>query len=285
MAAARSRAPLEDDPHLIAAGLDGAGQGRAASYALRLEQREHRYEERGKQRVRVYYRPSVEVSPPGARERPDQPALAGPWNHRHRDNVWWRLEPDWIAWHASIWPHDAEPFLAVRVDELLTASEAYPVVTYGTTAILEALMTHPGRLGPMASATLAAGLSATEVQHRVLASDAFARLVPGRISPADVAEAMALLAGHCTATRWAATLRDAARAGATAAVIDVLDLLLPRLGTDHPGLHALLGTRHEEAVRTGHRTVGAPLRTWLKGVTGSSKAARTAKLILEEAGG
>ena len=286
VAAARSRAPLADDPHLIAAGLDGAGQGRAATYSLRLSAREYRFEERGKTRVRTAYDPSLQVAPPGARERADQPTVVGAWDGRGTSSAWRHLDPDWIPWHAQIWPHDAEPFFAVHVDEVLTASTAYPTVTYGTSAILDALVTHPGKLGSMAAATLAAGLSATEVQHRVLASEACAQLVPAaRITAAELASAMAHLAGHCTASRWAVTLRDAARTSpdAASAVVKVLDHLLPQLAADHPGLHALLETRYEEAVRLGYRGVGEPIRTWLQSFQRGSKAARTARLILAQA--
>lgn len=286
VAAARSRVPLDDDPHIVASGLDGAGQGRAARYSLRLIAREHRFEERGKTQVRTWYDPSLEVTPPGVQERADQPTVTGPWSFRDKSSVWHRLDPDWIGWHEQIWPHDAEPFFAVRVDVVLEASMAYPQVTYGTSAVLDALLTHPGRLGPMAAATLAAGLSASEVQHRVLAAEACARVLPAtRITALELAAAMVHLAGHCTATRWAATLRDAAQTGpdAARAVVGVLDHLLPQLGAGHRGLHALLETRYEEAVRLGHRAVGEPQRAWLQRFQGGSKAARTARLILAEA--
>jgi hypothetical protein len=285
IAAARSRAPLADDAHLIAAGLDGAGQGRAATYSLRLTPREYRFEERGRARVRIAYDPALDIAPPGTRERADQPTVVGPWNDRGATSVWHHLESDWIPWHGQLWLQDAEPFFAVRITEVLTASTAYPTVTHGTTAILDALVTHPGRLGPMAAATLAAGLSASEVRHRVLAAEALALLVPvARITAAELATAMAHLAGHCTATRWAATLRDAAQTGPDAgtAVIEVLDHLLPRLGADHPGLHALLEVRYEEALRLGRHRVEENLRAWLCGLQGGSKATRMARLILAE---
>jgi len=288
VAAARARAPLADDPHLLAARVDGAGQGRAATYCLHVRAREYRFEQRGRTRVAVAYHPSLRVAPEGARERADQPTVVGPWDGHARSSAWHRLDADWTPWHAYIWPHDAEPFFAVRVDEVLTASSAYPTVTYGTSAILDALLTHPGRLGPMTAATLAAGLSTSDVQHRVIAAEACARLVPaGRIAASELASAMANLAGHCTATRWAATLRDSARSGqaAAAAVVEVLDHLLPQLGSNHPGLGAILETRYEEAVRLGLRAVREPARAWLESLRGGSKAARTARLILAEATG
>ena len=140
----------------------------------------------------------------------------------------------------------------------------------------------------MAAATLAAGLSASEVQHRVLAAEACARVLPAtRITAPELAAAMAHLAGHCTAARWAATLRDAAQTGpdAARAVVGVLDHLLPQLGAGHRGLHALLETRYEEAVRLGHRALGESQRAWLQRFQGGSKTARTARLILAEAAG
>ena len=65
--------------------------------------------------------------------------------------------------------------------------------------------------GRVAAATLAFGLSTREVEHRAHAVHGFAMLVPaGRMSAEAVAAGMTTVAGHCTATRWAATLRDAA---------------------------------------------------------------------------
>jgi hypothetical protein len=112
------------------------------------------------------------------------------------------------------------------------------------------------------------------------------RLVPaGRITATELADAMTLLAGHCVATRWAATLRDAARTGPNpaAAVVEVMDHLLPQLAADHPGLHALLETRYELAVQLGSIALRPPLQAWLRELRGGSKSARTARLILAEA--
>lgn len=91
-----------------------------------------------------------------------------------------------------------------------------------------------------------------------------------------MAGAMALLAGHATATRWAAALRNT---GNPHTVIAVLGALLPRLPYDHPGLHALVAGLLEESVRVS-AAPSAAVRGWLLGFTGSSKAARTARELL-----
>ncbi|GGM53975.1 DUF6493 family protein [Dactylosporangium sucinum] len=259
IAAARGRAPLDDDPHLVAAGLGGAGQGRAARYELVMTPHDH-----------GYWAPSLAVHPVPAPAAADQPTVVPP-QRRGPD-----LMADWLPWAAQVWPHDAEPFFAADVDEVVHASFS---TSRRTPPILDALRTHPGRLGPLSAAVLAAGMTTADAGHRARAAEAFAALVPpGRLDPGVLAGAMVVLAGHATANRWAATLRDS---GASAAVVDVLARLLPRLPRDHHGLHALLAVLHEEVVRTGIRPVAAA--GWLAGFTGPSKAARTARALLDEA--
>jgi hypothetical protein len=284
VAAARARAPLDDDQVLIQAGLDSAGQGRAATYELRLDPETHRYEARGRFHTVTWWRPSLLVHPAGAVEYADQPTVVGA-----REPMVGASDfgAAWLPWAAQIWPHDAEPFFARTIDELVDASSTYPEVTYSTSAILDALLTHPGRLGPMAAAALALGLSAHQVEHRTRAVDAFATLVPaGRLPPTLLADAMVNVSGHCTATRWAAALRDAAGAGEPAArsVVEVLALLLPRLPHAHPGLHALLSALREESLRLGTLDPSPELRSWLSDFRGGSQGAKSAKALLAELG-
>jgi hypothetical protein len=281
VAAARTRAPFDDDPRLIKAGLDGAGQGRAATYGLKLVPKVHRYEERGHTRTVTWWSPSLLVHPAGAMESSDQPTVVAPRELIGESE----LSSDWIPWAAQIWPHDGETFFALSVADVLIASSTYPEVTYRTAAVLDALLTHPGRLGPMAASVLAAGLSARDVEYRTRAADAFVALMPtARMPAALLADAMTNLAGHCTATRWAATLRDAANASDDAArsVVDLLALLLPQLPHDHPGLHALVATLHEESIRVGSTPSHGALRSWLAGLSGGSKGVKAAKALLVE---
>ena len=285
VAAARTRAPFDDDTVLIEAGLDGAGQGRAATFGLTLRPVHHEYQERGRTRTVTWWRPTLLVGPTGAVDSPDQPTVVAP---RELTVGGTTLGSDWIPWAAQIWPHDSEPFFAVTIADVLLASSTYPEVTYRTAAVLDALVTHPGRLGSMAASALAAGLSARDAEYRTRSSDAFAALVPSQRMPAALlADAMQNLAGHCTATRWAATMRDAAATGqgAGVAVVAVLALLLPRLPHDHPGLHALLATLHEESLRAGSIPPDGPLRSWLAGLSGRSKSAEAARALLAEVPG
>ncbi|GAA2483672.1 DUF6493 family protein [Winogradskya humida] len=271
VAAARARAPYADDPHLIAAGLDGPGQGRAATYGLVL--RPDRYE------FGVHWRASLTADPPWKhRLTPaDQPTVVRSWSDESLGESW-TGGPDWVAWDALTWPHDAEPFFARGVRSTLDAIGTE--VEYNTVAVLDALLTHPGRLGPMAAATLASGLSCSDPIGRTRAVDVF---VAGRITNEQLAEAMAQLSGPCKPTRWAMSLRDAATAGQDTArkVVEVLTLLLPRLDSGYAGLHALLTVLHEESLRLNARPADdADLRQWLGGLRGSGKAARTAKAML-----
>ncbi|WP_433203447.1 DUF6493 family protein [Dactylosporangium sp. CS-047395] len=280
IAAARARAPLDDDPVLIAAGLDKPGQGQAASIALRVTVQEHQYKEGPHTRTVRWCEQDLRLH----RWAADQPTVA---SSSQPDGG-----PDWILWAAQIWPHDAEVFCAAALEEMLWAAGTERA--YSASATLDALAVHPGRMGPLAAGVLVAGMTAAEIGHRTRAAEAFAALVPDRLDPALVADAMVKLAHHATASRWASALRS------SAASVAVLAGALPRLPRDHPGLHTLLTTLHEESVRAGKPPAspkttpheesvraGTPLaspelRAWLEGFTGTTKAAKTARAILRE---
>ena len=280
VAAARSRDPLGDDEHLIKAGLDGGGQGRAAAYRLILTPNVHQYEDRGRTRRVTWWTAALEVDRPVSDHPPDQPTVVSPWA-KFGALEWWG---DWLPWAALAWPHDAEPIFALGFGSVMRTAH-WGEVHHDAVRVLDVLLTHPGRLGPMAAATLAMGLSGGRADERTRAVDAFAALVPsGRIDATSVATAMATVAGPCTATRWAASLRDAAAVNPDAgrAVVAVLSSLLPRLGPDHAGLHALLDALREESVRHGVGVADPALRAWLGGITGATKAARAARALLAE---
>lgn len=142
---------------------------------------------------------------------------------------------------------------------------------------------HPGRLGPLAAAALAAGLSAGIRQHRLHASDAFVDLAPsGRIGLPEVADVMARHAPAWPATRWAQSLGDVAEApGGAGAVVDLLTLLLPRLPADHRGVGALLDLLRSLLLRSGRQVDDPELTKWLATFSGSSAAARSARQLRE----
>ena len=96
-----------------------------------------------------------------------------------------------------------------------------------------------------------------------------------------LADAMVLTAGHCTATRWASSLRDAsATAPSARAAVATLTALLPRLQPGQQGLHALLDVLHEESLRYGIAVTDPALRSWLRSLSGSSRSARAARALL-----
>lgn len=288
VASSHARAPLDEDPLLLAHGLDVAGQGRPLTTGLEFTTTSGTYVEGGHNRTwtHYYWTSTVEQALPGAGH--DQPTAhwpeAGPVSkHDVGLSVLAVADTDLgelVAHLAAIWPHDAEHFLAHTCPVVFYAT--YPGPWHDAVRVLEALSHHPGRLGNLAAATIAVGLSAGRPDQRLAAIDAFHDLVgTGRVAPTGLADAMELTAGHCTATRWGASLRDASATpmGARAAVA-TLTSLLPRLQAGHPGLHALLDVLHEESLRHGLPVTDASLRAWLQGFSGSSKAARTARALL-----
>ena len=141
---------------------------------------------------------------------------------------------------------------------------------------------HPGRMGTLAAATLAAGISATQRDHRLHAVDAVVDLVAtGRIPAHEVASFMARYAQAWPATRWAESLASVAQApGGAPAAVDLLTNLLPRLPADHRGLNKLLDLLRDELIRLGRGPTDPALTRWLGDFSGSSAAAKTARLLL-----
>jgi hypothetical protein len=197
IAAARARSPFDDDQFLLDAGLRGAGQGNAATFDLRLAPKVHTYEDNGRTRGVTWWDPTLVVHPLPAVEFADRPTVVSS-STPYGDG--------WLPWMASIWPHDGETFFAQIYKSVHYASSRYPEVDYGTRPPLEALLTHPRRLGFLAATVLGAGLSTKDIQNRTISAEAFAAVVPNRIPVALLADAMHNQAGHCTATRWSGAL-------------------------------------------------------------------------------
>ena len=68
--------------------------------------------------------------------------------------------------------------------------------------------------------------------------------------------------------------------GGAIAVVDLLTHLLPQLPADHRGLNRLLDLLRDEVLRLDRRVTDPALTQWLGGLSGSSAAARTARLLL-----
>lgn len=192
-----------------------------------------------------------------------------------------RFLGDWIPSLAAIWPHDAEHFLAITCRSVLEAPN-WTEAAHDVPRVLDALARHPGRLGTLATHTLAAGLSASRRDHRLHAIDAFLDLVPtGRIASAELAGALANHGQAWPANRWAESLSPAAQGpGGSEAVVSVLTALLPQLPVDARGLNRLLELLRDETIRHGWSLNDPGLRHWLRQHGGSSKTAKAARLLL-----
>lgn len=243
--------------------------------------RTHTWQEQGRDRRSWYARFAVTTSS-SRTPADDQPTqlMAGKadqWGSGHVS----RALGDWIPTVAAIWPHDAEHFLALSCLTVLE-SPSWTETAHDVSRVLDALARHPGRMGVLAEHTLAAGMSATQRDHRLHAVDAFLDLVPsGRILASDVASVMARYAEAWPANRWAETLASASLApGGARPVVDLLTALLPQLPKDHRGLNKLLDLLRDETLRQGWPITDPVLVQWLGQLNGSSAAAKTARLLL-----
>ena len=115
----------------------------------------------------------------------------------------------------------------------------------------------------------------------MLAVDLFiASTATRRLSPQQIGDAMAATSGPAVGLRWAESLRGAASGGAGEAVVDTLTALIPKLAAGYPGLYALLDVLLQERLRLGGGVDDTTLREHLATITGSSKAARSARALL-----
>lgn len=241
----------------------------------------HTWQENGRDRRSWYVRFAVTTT------HTDRPADDEPTKLKAQTSDQWgggdtsRFLRDWIPALAAIWPHDAEHFLSLTCLPVLE-SPSWTETAHDVPRTLDALARHPGRMGTLAAATLAAGISATQRDHRLHAVDAFLDLaVTGRIQTSDVAAVMARYAQAWPATRWAESLASVSQApGGARATVDLLTCLLPQLPTDHRGLNKLLDLLRDEHIRLGRTTADPALVQWLGTFSGSSAAAKTARLLL-----
>jgi hypothetical protein len=236
VAAARARDPFGRDPALAAYGLTGAG--RADPLVTRLALHSQPSSHAG----RTWWSWTVAVAGEVADAPPDQPTAVTTRAPMFRPDL-----EDWVGWLATVWPHDAEHALVTLADPALWASYGSEV-RHDAVRVLAALAGHPGRLGPLAYATLAAGLSGRAADQRVHAVDAVLALRP---DPARLAAAMAETLPLCTPARWAKSLADLAAAGAPGPALATLRALLPLLPPGTRGRGTLEATLREESLRHG----------------------------------
>jgi hypothetical protein len=270
IAAARARAPLADDPALLrlAPDLDLAGAGRAPSW-------------------RVPFDPQppdnsmwVSAPPEGvwAGWNPALPTMALAITDPRSDRL---PAAPWHPWLATVWPGNVEPILAIALRNQLLSIEERSGSDAGRLA-LDMLTSTVAELPPLTPHVVAAGLGAPSLAERTAAVDAALALLPHRVNPAALAEAMALLAPAVPLNRWASSLGDLAVAGRGAEVRAVLAALLPALDRATRGLHSLVELLRDEHLRATLPVADAALRDWLAGMAGGSKTASAARTLLAQ---
>lgn len=269
------------DAWWVAAERSRAPYGDAEAPRLSSDITTHTWQEKGRERRSFYARFAVTTAAtttpaddrPTELEAQESDQWGGGWSSRYLG--------DWIPTLAAIWPHDAEHFLALTCLPVLE-SPSWTETAHDVPRTLDALARHAGRMGPLAAATLAAGLSATQRDHRLHGADAFLDLVPtGRVPVHEVASVLARHARAWPANRWAESLSAAAQApGGAVATVDLLTHLLPQLPTDHRGVNKLLELLRDELIRLDRPVTDPTLRQWLGGLSASSAAGRTGRLLL-----
>jgi hypothetical protein len=241
----------------------------------------HTWQENGRDRRSWYARFAVTTTNTN-RPLDDQPTeLLAEMSNQWGSGYVSRYLGDWIPTLAAVWPHEAEHFLALTCVPVLE-SPSWTETAHDVARTLDALARHPGHLGTLAAHTLAAGLSATQRDHRLHAVDAFLDLVvTGRMSVDQVVAPMARYAQAWPANRWAECLATVSEApGGADTATRLLTALLPQLPTDHRGLNVLLDLLHGQSIRLGRRATDPALVTWLGQLTGSSATARAARALL-----
>lgn len=263
-----------------AAGRSLSGYAAAEAPRLTSDIRTHTWEEGGRTRRHVYAVFEVGAASLG-RPSDDQPTeLVVDSGENPLGRLGRRELGDWIPHVASVWPGDAEHFLALTCLPVLDAP-TWAEAAHDVPRTLDALARHPGRMGSLAAATLAAGLSASKREHRFHAVDAVVDVVPARVPARAIADVMAAHASAWPATRWVESLASIGTAPGSALVaVEILTALVPQLSYDHRGLNALLDLLRDELIRQGRRATDPTLIAWLGGFPGTSAAARSARLLL-----
>jgi hypothetical protein len=275
VAASRARAPVSVDAWLVEHGLVGAGRSHPLDARPLFGERTYTWEDRSGRHTNTYATWAIaltDVRPAG----PEEPTACGPTAVTGGGGD----AEDYVGWGATTWPHDAEHFLLDGCHPVFEVARSTDV-RHDAVRVLAALGRHEGRLGPLATTSLAAGLSAGKADQRVLAVDAALQLSSiGTLTPQLLADGLVAARSLATVPRWAIALGEVASAGprGRSLVIDALAGVLPSLPRETRGLHSLLELLLEELLRGGRPTPPA-LRPWLDGFSGASRVARAARTL------
>jgi hypothetical protein len=309
IAAARARAPLEDDESVEAKfpGL-GPDAGRAAKLDFEIHTRTWRTPNSDKEEswdyLAVLYAPAPEKPPP---------SQAVAWKHALTGfaRKWekYRLLPTVLAhinpieptggapgqmeqqclnspWAALLWPANPKPLYAATAlnaagwEHSQRPAAEPPLAGYRVALDSDAMIGRPGRM------MLCMGLNALDSAERQLTTDLLiASIRDGRLNtvllPLDMWRLVK--SGLIKPKRWAARLREAAGESAllAQAVRQALEGALA-LGDAKPprDLHALMELLHELCVESGEAVTHPGARDYLAAIKGGGKAAKLAKTLL-----
>ncbi|RKR87723.1 hypothetical protein BDK92_2015 [Micromonospora pisi] len=285
IAAARARAPYDDDPWLrgLPTGpdrpaLDVGGAGQAPRWTVEVAP--PRYDGQLARTWGLEAKPTS--TPPGETDTADplRPTVslaqlhASAWTPGPYQPI---LHPH-PGWASLIWPGNIDPMLTLGLEELwdtvhgIARTDAVPAL-----ALLAGTAAAPPTLG---SDLLAAGFASAFLDVRTAAVDAAAVLLPGRIATAELAAAMVRFAPAVPVNRWTSALTDLSTAGRGDQVLALLTALLPHLDRGTRGLHGLVELLRDEHLRAAVPVTDPPLRAWLTALAkGNSKTAKAAATL------
>lgn len=241
----------------------------------------HTWQENGRTRRSWYARFAVTTT------NTDRPTEDQPTELKAQTSDQWgggytsRFLGDWIPAMAAIWPHHAEHFLALTCLPVLE-SPSWTETAHDVPRTLDALARHPNAWdrwrrpsSRLASRQRSVTIDSTPSTHSSI------WLLP--------------VESRCTKwpRSWRATPRHGLRPGGPSrwrrlprhpavprATVDSLTHLLPQLPADHRGLNKLLDVLRDELIRLGRSPSDTVLTRWLGDLSGSSAAAKTARLLL-----
>lgn len=281
VAAGRARGPVVEDHWLEEQGVVGAGRSQPIEAAVDFTAHPYTWTDQrngGITHSAVAWKWRTTVVGRTGRAGDDEPSCPGP---EQQDRLLNQRAEDFTSWMAKTFPHDAEHFLLDGLDAVLDVA-AYDEVNHDAVRVLDALGTHPGRMGRLSLTALAAGLTASKADQRARAVDAVHALHrQGRLPAQELGSGLRHLVGPATLTRWATSLRDLAGTDAAGSLLvrGALAVALPAVDPGSRGVHALTELLHEELLRAAVLTP-AELRPWLSRFNGNSRAAKAAAAML-----
>jgi hypothetical protein len=273
IAAARARAPFDDDPRVLARHPNlGPDAGAAARFVHRVQ-----LQLAGEGKTFAYLRLNREPPVP-----PDVPSELPTVRLHSRRN---ERDPATIQWGATVWPVAREAWLSQGV-EAIGMNLDWWEARWSNRTYLEALTDPDLPLKPMALLLLTLGLAARQADEHGRATDGLiAAIDDGRIDGPLLGGAMRSLlpTSLIKPSRWAKTLRDAARVSPLHAriVAHAVQHALDDTFAEPPrDMLALLELLKELLIEAGEPVSLTRVRTWLSGWKVSGKTARVVKDLL-----